>query len=174
MNSGGPPRSDVVSGATVSIVNVRDAGVGSTFPAASRARTSNVYVPSASAPTLCGDVHPANAPRTIRHSNVAPDSLDAEREQRRSAHFDVVSGGIVSTVNVRVAGVGSTLPAASRARTANVYSPSASAPRLCGDVHAANAAASSRHSNVAPASQRERERRTARRRASSAAASCRP
>ena len=32
----------------------------------------------------------------------------------------VVSGAVVSTVNVRVAGVGSTLPAASIARTENV------------------------------------------------------
>ena len=37
----------------------------------------------------------------------------------------VVSGAAVSTVNVRVAGVASTLPAASRARTSNVCAPSA-------------------------------------------------
>ena len=37
----------------------------------------------------------------------------------------VVSGAVVSTVNVRVAGVASTLPAASIARTANVCSPAA-------------------------------------------------
>ncbi|MFP2964290.1 hypothetical protein ACLEPN_42955 [Myxococcus sp. 1LA] len=38
----------------------------------------------------------------------------------------VVSGAVASTVHVRVAGVGSTLPAASTARTARVCSPSSS------------------------------------------------
>ena len=39
-----------------------------------------------------------------------------------------VSGADVSTVKVRVAGVASTLPAVSVARTENVYDPSASGP----------------------------------------------
>ena len=42
-----------------------------------------------------------------------------------------------STVNVRVAGVASTLPAASVARTENVYAPSAVVVYACGDVHGA-------------------------------------
>ena len=142
----------VVSGGTVSIVKVRLAGVGSTFPAASRARTSNVYVPSASAPTLCGDVHAVNAAAFSRHSNVAPTSEPNVNTGGPPAS-SVVFGAVVSIVNVRLAGVWSTFPAASRARTSNVYVPSASAPTSCGDVHAVNAAASSRHSNVAPASE---------------------
>ena len=50
------PLSIVVSGATVSTVNIRDAGDASTLPAASVARTRNVYVPSASEPRMRGDV----------------------------------------------------------------------------------------------------------------------
>ena len=49
----------------------------------------------------------------------------------------VVSGAAVSTVNVRVAGVASTLPAASIARTRNVYVPSASGPSVRGEVQSA-------------------------------------
>ena len=41
------PESIVVSGATVSTVKVRVAGVASTLPAASLARTSNVCAPCA-------------------------------------------------------------------------------------------------------------------------------
>ena len=103
----------------MSIVNVRDAGVGSTLPAASRARTSNVWVPSASAPTLCGDEHAANAAAPSRHSNVAPAS-EVNVKIGGPPTFNVVSGAVVSIVNVRDAGDGSTLPAASRARTSNV------------------------------------------------------
>jgi hypothetical protein len=64
----------------------------------------------------------------------------------------VVSGAAAATVNVRVAGVASTLPAASLARTENVCSPSARFVYACGEVQAANAAVSRRHSNVEPAS----------------------
>ena len=49
----------VVSGAAASTVNVREAGVWSTLPAASIARTRNVYVPSASGPSVRGDVQSA-------------------------------------------------------------------------------------------------------------------
>ena len=54
----GPP-SIAVCGATVSTVNDRVAGVASTLPAASAARTEKVYVPSASALYACGEVHVA-------------------------------------------------------------------------------------------------------------------
>ena len=60
----------------------------------------------------------------------------------------VVSGGVLSTTQVNDAGVASVLPAASRARTSNVWLPS---PRLlmsCGLVAAANVAPSRRDSNV--------------------------
>jgi hypothetical protein len=42
------PESMVVSGSVVSMVQVRVAGMGSVFPARSVARTSKVWVPSAS------------------------------------------------------------------------------------------------------------------------------
>jgi hypothetical protein len=65
-----------------------------------------------------------------------------------------VSGAVVSTLTVHEceAGVASTLPAASRARTWNVCGPFARPLYVCGLVHAVNAAPSSEHSNVAPAS----------------------
>ncbi len=51
----GPPVI-VVSGATVSTVNDREAAVASTLLAASIARTMNVYAPSASEPRIRGEV----------------------------------------------------------------------------------------------------------------------
>src|SRR5688572_8423652 len=42
-----PPAATEIAGATVSIVQVKEAGVGSTLPAPSIARTSNVWLPSA-------------------------------------------------------------------------------------------------------------------------------
>ena len=65
----------------------------------------------------------------------------------------VVSGGTVSTENERVAGVGSTLPAWSIARTAKVWAPSASAVVgvlvAPGPLQGAKTAESKRHSYVA-------------------------
>ena len=58
---------------------------------------------------------------------------------------------MASTDQVAVAGVGSTLPTPSDARTENVWLPSVSAVRSAGDVHAAKAPASSLHSKVAGA-----------------------
>jgi hypothetical protein len=60
----------------------------------------------------------------------------------------VVWGGVVSTVNDRSAGVGSVLPALSVALTSNVCGPSARVAALKGELQAANAAASTRHSKV--------------------------
>ena len=51
----GPPVI-VVSGAAVSTVNVREAGVASTLPAGPSRGPRNVYVPSASGPRFRGDV----------------------------------------------------------------------------------------------------------------------
>ena len=88
---------------------------------------------------MYGDVHAANAAASSLHSNVEFGSLD---ENVYGLAIDVidVSGATVSTVNVRVAGVMSTLPAASVARTENVCSPSAKVPVAYGDVHGANGA----------------------------------
>src|SRR5436190_460611 len=60
------------------------------------------------------------------------------------------AGAVVSTVIERLAGVASALPAASVAKTSNVCDPAASAAGVNGEVQGANAAASTRHWNVAP------------------------
>src|SRR4051794_22535462 len=65
----------------------------------------------------------------------------------------VVSGTAASTVQVCAAGEGSVLPAGSVARTRNVCEPSARPVSVLGDVHAAHAPESRRHSNVAPVSE---------------------
>ena len=62
----GPPVI-VVSGAAVSIVNERLAGVGSTLPAASIACTSNVCAPSVSAAVVNGELHVVKASVSTRH-----------------------------------------------------------------------------------------------------------
>jgi hypothetical protein len=64
-----------------------------------------------------------------------------------------VFGGPVSTVQVRLAGVGSVLPTASVARTCTVWLPSVSPVYVLALVQEANAPASSLHSNVLPASE---------------------
>ena len=58
----------------------------------------------------------------------------------------------MSTVKARLAGVASVLPAASAARTSNVWAPLASAGVVCGEVQVTNAAPSTRHWKVASAS----------------------
>ena len=67
----------------------------------------------------------------------------------------VVSGAVVSdvsTVKDRLAGVGSVRPTPSVARTSKTCAPSDRAPVVNGELQDANAAASTRHSNVEPAS----------------------
>ena len=88
-------------------------------------------------------MHAANAAASSRHSNVAPGSLvkvndaDVLFVVPVGPPVIVVSGAAASTVNARDAGVASTLPAASMARTRNVYEPSASGPSVRGEVHRA-------------------------------------
>src|SRR5215211_7776454 len=65
----------VVSGAT-STVQVRLAGVGSTFPADSTALTSNVCVPSDSPLYSLGEGQPSKAPPSSLHSKVASSSFE--------------------------------------------------------------------------------------------------
>jgi hypothetical protein len=60
----------------VSTVKLREAGVASTFPAGSVARTSNVCAPSASAAVVWAEVQEAHAPASTRHSNVEPAWLE--------------------------------------------------------------------------------------------------
>ena len=127
-------------GALVSIVNERVAGVASVLPAASVARTANVWPPSGSV-SVIGLEHAVQVPPSTRHSNVEPDSLAVNVNVGDpslvlplgppvidvfGAVVSAGGAGVVSTVNERVAGVASTLPAASMARTENVWAPSAS------------------------------------------------
>ena len=62
--------------------------------------------------------------RSSLHSKVSPISVPENWKEAEPpvivAPLIVVSGVVVSTVNARVAGVGSKLPAASLARTLNV------------------------------------------------------
>ena len=113
----GPPVI-VVSGAAVSTVNVRDAGVGSVPFGPLTARTSNVCEPSVSAAVVNGVVQAANAAASTRHSNVTPPSFELNVNVGVLSLVDeppagplsiVVSGGLAppTTTNVREAGVGS-------------------------------------------------------------------
>ena len=143
------------SGAAVSTMKVCAAGVGSALPAWSVAVTVKVWVPSASVAVVNGDVQVLAVPLSTLHENVAPASLLKLKAGLLSLVGDaigvrVVSGGAVSTMNVCEAGVGSTLPAASVARTWNVWLPSLSAAVVSGDVQSANVAPSSEHCSVEP------------------------
>ena len=148
----------VVSGGS-STTHSCTAGVGSALPAASVARTRNRWSPSASPLTTRGDVHEAKAPPSSEHSNVEPASSDENVNVPPVAVVGlsgplsiVVSGGVVSsTRQARSAGVGSALPAASTARTARVWSPSATSVSSYGVVQAANGPPSSEHSKPSSA-----------------------
>ena len=149
------PAAIAVSGASVSTENARLAGVSSTLPAASVARTSKVCAPSVSAAVVRGEPHVANAAASTRHSKLAPASLENAKVGVESLvsplgpASTVVSGGVVSTVQACVAGDSSMLNQTSTARTANVCGPSASPISALGERQAAKAAPSSEHSNVA-------------------------
>ena len=124
----------VVSGTAVSIVQVNDAGVGSTLPAPSIARTWKEWLPSERPAYSFGLVHAAKPASSSLHSKLAtpvPASVplklnDAEPELVGSPGLAsiVVAGEDVSIVHVNDAGVGSTLPTPSIARTWNVWLPS--------------------------------------------------
>jgi hypothetical protein len=118
-----------VSGADAATVQVRVAGVASTFPAESFARTANVCDPSPSPEYAFGEVHEPHAPASSLHSNDAPASValkvnDAAAEVTVPVGPPVIEvpGAVTSTVHVRVAGVAST-SAPSLARTENVCDP---------------------------------------------------
>ena len=157
------PLSIVVPAATVSTVHVLVAGLWSTFPAPSIARTEKVCAPSASPVYDFGDVQAPHDPVSSLHSKWAPPSAD---EKVNEASFEatgpvgpppmVVSGAIVSTVHARVAGVWSTFPAPSTARTPNVCAPSASPVYDFGESQAVQAPPSRLHSKSAPASGEEK------------------
>lgn len=157
----------VVSGGVVSdgpgtaTVNVRLAGVGSALPAASVATTANVCAPLASGAVVTGDEHGEYAAPSTLHWKVDPASLEVNAnvavgvvivDPSAGPEVIVVSGGVASTVNVRVAGVGSGLPAGSVATTEKVWAPSDNGPIESGERHGAEAPPSMEHANVDPAS----------------------
>src|SRR5205085_12570283 len=126
------------------------------LPASSATRTSKVCGPSGeSAGGVCAVVveHAPYVPPSIRHSRTlgAPPVMNANVGVESAVGVDggaiVTVGATVSTVQLRSAGVGSTLPVASRTRTRNMWAPSASALRSVGEVQAAKAPPSSEHSN---------------------------
>lgn len=155
----------LVSGAVASIVHVYDAGDGSVLVAASIARTWNVWLPSPRPLYDFGFVHGAHEPESSLHSNVAGLSVDVKPNVGFGV-FDgsdgvtekLVSGGVVSTVHVCVAGVPSLLPAASFARTSSVCGVSERPVKVTGSLHAAQPAASRLHSNVASGSSDEKSK----------------
>jgi hypothetical protein len=121
------PESIVESAAVVSTVHVYASGVASVLPPASVALTRKVCEPSERPERFLGEVQTLKALPSRLHSNVAPASSEekakvAEALFVRDAGFVsmVVFGAPVSTLQVRLAGVLSALPAASFARTEKV------------------------------------------------------
>src|SRR4051812_18470618 len=80
----------VAVGATASTVHATVAGDGS-VPPNPTARTANVWAPSASVSAF-GDVHAANAPPSIEHSNVAALSGELNVKLTLAAVVDASAG----------------------------------------------------------------------------------
>ena len=78
LSAAGGPAVSIVSGATVSVVHSRSAGVRSSLPEGSIARTEKLCGPSGSVRTY-GDWHGCASSWSIRHSNVARGSSDENR-----------------------------------------------------------------------------------------------
>src|SRR5205085_671325 len=108
-------------GGVRSLVHRYTAGVGSTFPAASIARTLNVCAPEPCTSTASGDVHAPYVALPNAHWNVEPASVEANENTTTSFATTfpglaiAVSGGVLSTVHAIGCAVGSTLPAGSTA-----------------------------------------------------------
>src|SRR5262249_30956477 len=103
------PAAIVTPGGVVSTVKVLDAGVASTLPAGSLARTVKVCEPSASAPSVSGEEQLTNAPPSTWHSKLAVPSGDENVNVgvlsvvgAGSSGPEVidVSGGVVSMLQV--------------------------------------------------------------------------
>ena len=124
------------------------------MPRLSFARTLNTYVPGARLENSAGEVHPLYPGPVLlkEHSNEADGSLDSNAIDAvwlavvRSGPDRIVVSGGKSTVQARRAGLWSTLPAASVARTSSVWSPSASPLSSTGEVQAYHEPLSSEHS----------------------------
>src|SRR6266852_314711 len=152
----------VVLGAVRSTIQVWLAGVERVLPAWSVARTSKVWLPSASAGEIVSGLEQlVQPPPSIRHSNVDPDSLElnvkvgvVSLEGLPGLESIVVSGGPVSTIQLWLAGEASVLPAWSVARTSKVWLPSPRAGEIVsGDEQPVQLPPSTRHSKVEPLSE---------------------
>jgi hypothetical protein len=115
----------------VVIVQLWVAAVPSVFPARSVARTRN-WCALRESPVYClGDSQLEKAPVSSAHSNVAPGSAENSKRAVVSVVSAggpdpiVVSGAVRSTVQLWLAGLRSTFPARSVARTWKLYGPSA-------------------------------------------------
>src|SRR5918997_1759085 len=140
--SGAGPDRIVVSGGGVTL-QLRLAGVRSALPAASLARTRSWCTPTGRSEYRAGEVQALNAAPSSEHSNVEPASL---AEKVSSAEVLAVSAGGPEAIVVS-AGVGSTWPAPSVARTCSSCPPTARPVYCFGEVHGSNAAPSREHSN---------------------------
>jgi hypothetical protein len=121
----------------------------------------------ARAARVFGDVQLAKAAESTRHWNVEPDSDEVNAKVGVESlvgplgpELIVVFGAWVSTVKLRLAGLWSTFPWESEARTSKVWGPlERAAAGVCvapGPEQGANEAESKRHSKVDPASSEEK------------------
>src|SRR4051794_40239866 len=102
------------------MVQTKVAGVASTLPTASVARTANACDPSARSERTKGEMQVAYAATSSLHSNDDPLSVDSKSNVGEGS-FDgfagcaviVVSGATVSIVHEYVGGTGSVFPAPS-------------------------------------------------------------
>lgn len=150
----------VVSGVTVSIVQLLVAGVGSVRPWDSVARTENECEPSASASVVSGDEQLEKLAPSCEQVKVAGLMEDEKAKVVIAVALKepfpgpdvIVVFGATPVKNERAAGVASVLPALSVARTANSWWPSARGPAVKGELHGlkARASLSTAQPNVKP------------------------
>ena len=124
-----PFAGDVIEpvGAVASTSHVNVLSLASVLPAASVARAFSVCEPSPSAGVVNGVAQGDQPPPSRSHSKVEPGSVEPRPNVGvvfalgfAGVERKDVFGAVRSTVQACVAGVGSTLPAASSARTSNV------------------------------------------------------
>src|SRR5262245_7548895 len=145
----------VVLGATVSVVQVKLAGVGSVLPAPSTPRARKVCEPSGRLVSgiETGELQAAKAALSRLHWSVEAASVVIVNEAAMllgllGVTVNVVSGATVSTVQVNVAGVGSVLPIESVAATLKACGPSVTPLSVTGFEHAVATAPSREHLKV--------------------------
>src|ERR671915_2003496 len=137
------------------------AGVGSTTPNERFARPSKRCGPRVSPPTKCGEPQLCHSEPSSAHSKVTPAVLEEKVKValesavgEAGAESSVVfgGGGGATIVQVWTAGVWSTLPARSVARTRSVCWASDRPVSSCGDSQSAYGPLSSEHSKPSTAS----------------------